>query len=222
MWLWKFLSLWDASTGQPISFPLDTPYTYTTWDYYLVETVDSTTNYKPNGSSYSWTASSTVETEELAVWDIYIYDGTNWLLQLNHGKSVSFSEIAGNATDNTSLSNALAWKQNTLTTQTAYTTKGTSTKVPTISTNTLGQVTAITETDIAFPVSSVNGSTWAVTVSEFSPSNAGSTDQVLTKTAWGYEWANASGWSIEEMTQTTYNDLPSTKLTDWVWRLIYE
>jgi len=111
--LWKFLSLWNATTWLPISFPLSTPYTYTTWDYFLVETVSSATppvNYKPTGSSYSWTASTTTESEELEVWDIYIYDGTNWLLQLNHWKTVSFSEIAWNATDNTSLSNALAAK----------------------------------------------------------------------------------------------------------------
>ena len=54
-------------------------------------------------------------------------------------------------------------KQDKLTTQTAYTTKWTSTKVPTITTNTLWQVTAITETSIAFPVTSVNGQTWAIT-----------------------------------------------------------
>lgn len=54
-------------------------------------------------------------------------------------------------------------KQDKLTTQTAYTSKGTATKVPTITTNTLWQVTAITETSITFPVTSVNWSTWAVT-----------------------------------------------------------
>ena len=54
-------------------------------------------------------------------------------------------------------------KQNTLATQTAYTSKGTATKVPTITTNSLWQVTAITETAITFPVTSVNWSTWAVT-----------------------------------------------------------
>ena len=42
-------------------------------------------------------------------------------------------------------------KQNALATQTAYTSKGTSTKVAQITTNTLGQVTGITEVDIAFP-----------------------------------------------------------------------
>ena len=42
-------------------------------------------------------------------------------------------------------------KQDKLTTQTAYTSKWTSTKVTTITTNTLWQVTGITETSIAFP-----------------------------------------------------------------------
>ena len=59
---------------------------------------------------------------------------------------------------------AIDGKQDSLTTQTAYTNKGTTTKVPQISTNTLWQVTSITEKNIAFPVTSVNGSTWAVTV----------------------------------------------------------
>lgn len=54
-------------------------------------------------------------------------------------------------------------KQDTLTWQTAYTSKWTSTKVPTISTNSLWQVTSITETSITFPVTSVNWSTWDVT-----------------------------------------------------------
>ena len=62
-----------------------------------------------------------------------------------------------------------SWKklsnyQTALSTQTAYSSKGTATKVPTITTNTLWQVTGITETNISFPVTSVNGSTWAVTV----------------------------------------------------------
>ena len=50
-------------------------------------------------------------------------------------------------------------KQNSLVnTQNPYTAQGTSTKVPTITTNNLGQVTTITETDIAFPTLS-KGST---------------------------------------------------------------
>lgn len=116
--LWKFLSLWNASTGQPISFPLSTPYTYTTWDYFLVETVSTATppvNYKPVWSSYDGTASSTTESDELEVWDVYIYDGSTWLLQSNHWKTVTFANIAGNPEDNTALDNALDAKQDALT-----------------------------------------------------------------------------------------------------------
>lgn len=114
----RFLSLWDASTGQPISFPLSTPYNYQTWDYFLVETVSSATppvNYKPSGAQYTGTASSTVETDELEVWDLYIYDGTVWLLQINHWKSVSFANLAWQPSDNAALDSALGAKQDALT-----------------------------------------------------------------------------------------------------------
>lgn len=109
--LGKFLSLWDASTGQPISFPLATPYTYTTWDYFLVETVGAN-NKRPSGTSYTGTASTTAETEELEVGDIYIYDWQVWLLQINHWKTVSFANLAGSPSDNTNLATALNAKAN--------------------------------------------------------------------------------------------------------------
>lgn len=79
----RFLSLWDCETWEPTSFPASTPFAYATWDYYLVWTVDTTTNYRPNGSSYTGTASTTVETDTVVVWDVYIYDGSAWLLQKN-------------------------------------------------------------------------------------------------------------------------------------------
>lgn len=112
--LGKFLSLWDSSTWLPISFPQAIPYTYSTWDYFLVETVDTTTNYKPTGSSYTGTASAVVETDEVEVWDLYIYDGTTWLLQINHWKSVSFTNLAGSPEDNAALDSALDAKQDVL------------------------------------------------------------------------------------------------------------
>lgn len=118
MGLWKFLSLWNSTTGQPISFPLATPYTYTTWDYFIIEVVSSANppvNYKPNGSSYTGTASSTTESEEIEVWDVYVYDWQTWLLQSNHGKTVTFANIAGQPSDNTNLASALNAKQDTLT-----------------------------------------------------------------------------------------------------------
>lgn len=114
--LWRFLSLWNSKTGQPISFPLTTPYTYKTWDWYMIEVVDSTTNYMPNGSSYTWAASTTVDsTNNVEVRDVYIYDGTDWLFQKNNEIQVSFSDIAWVPNDNACLCAALAWKQDNLT-----------------------------------------------------------------------------------------------------------
>lgn len=112
----RFLSLWDCSTGMPISFPsTQLPFEYESWDHFLVETVDSTTNYRPNWTEYDGTASQTVETADVEVWDVYIYDWTTWLLQINHDKAVSFANIAWQPSDNQALSQALNSKQDTLT-----------------------------------------------------------------------------------------------------------
>ena len=107
----------------------------------------------------------------------------------------------------------IAWKQDALTTQTAYTTKGTATKVPTISTNTLWQVTAITETDITFPVTSVNWSTWAVTVNAV-PSWWNNWD-VLTNVSWTPTWQPPSGWDVVVSSQANNILTTGTKLRAW-------
>ena len=115
VWLWRFLSLWNSSTGQPISFPLSTPYTYKTWDWYMVE-VTWATNYMPNWSSYTWSASTTVDSvNNVEVRDVYIYDGTDWLFQKNNEVQVSFADVAWVPTDNACLCAALDAKQDTLT-----------------------------------------------------------------------------------------------------------
>jgi hypothetical protein len=111
----KFLSVWDASLWEPTTQPWTLPYEYYTWDYYLVENVDSTTNYRPDWTEYDGTASSVVETNPIADWDTYIYDWTNWILQSNTQPTVSFSQIAWQPTDNTNLATALNAKQDTLT-----------------------------------------------------------------------------------------------------------
>ena len=46
----------------------------------------------------------------------------------------------------------------------------------------------------SWAVTSVNWNTWAVTVSEFTPSWTATTGYVVTKTNNGYEWAAPSGW----------------------------
>ena len=79
----RFLSLWDCSTWEPISFPASIPFEYETWDHYLVSTVDNTTNYRPDWTEWDGVASTTVETSIVAEWDMYIYDGIRWLLQHN-------------------------------------------------------------------------------------------------------------------------------------------
>lgn len=182
MWLGKFLSLWDASTWLPISFPLDIPYTYHTGDYFMVEIVSTATppvNYRPNGSSYTGTASSTTESDEVAVWDFYVYDGTVWLLATNHWKTVSFANLAGSPSDNTALSNALAAKQDDLTlpatpTQWNLVTWGANNKT------------------------FVDG--WAIPT--WVPSGWNNWD-VLTNVSWTPTWQAPSGWITNDTTWTT-------------------
>lgn len=109
----RFLSLWNGSTGLPETAPSSTlPFEYKTGDYYIVGVVGSTTNYRPNGSTYTGAASTTVETQTVAANDVYYYDGTNWLLQVNSQREVSFASITGQPTDNTNLANALNLKAN--------------------------------------------------------------------------------------------------------------
>ena len=75
--VWHFLALWNTATWLPVTNPETSPYNYNTWDYYIVSNVaaGSWTNYKPNGSSYTINvASTTVESWDVQVNDIYFYD----------------------------------------------------------------------------------------------------------------------------------------------------
>ena len=75
--VWHFLALWNTATWLPVTNPETSPYTYNTWDYYIVSNVaaEGWTNYKPNGSSYTINvASTTVESWEVQVNDLYFYD----------------------------------------------------------------------------------------------------------------------------------------------------
>lgn len=110
----RFLALWNCTTGLAESDPPISPYEYKTGDYFIVSVVGAT-NYKPDGLSYvTGTASTTVETNEVAVDDTYFFDGTTWKLQSNSNKTVSFSAIAGDIYDNTSAANALNAKVGSL------------------------------------------------------------------------------------------------------------
>lgn len=103
----RFLALWNATTGLPESTPQISPYTYNTGDYFIVDAVGET-NYRPIGTEFViGQASAEIETEELATDDVYYFDGATWHLQINHGKTVSFANLAGEPSDNTNLKNAL-------------------------------------------------------------------------------------------------------------------
>ena len=89
--LGRYLSSWNCATGLAGANPPESPYEYSTGDYFIVGTVAGSggTNYKPNGSSYvTGQASTTVETNAVAVNDTYLYDGTNWTL-LKTGSAVT-------------------------------------------------------------------------------------------------------------------------------------
>ena len=105
----RFLSVWNSTTGLPETNPGTLPFVYKTGDYYIVGTVGAT-NYKPTGSTYTGTASSTTETQTVAANDVYYYDGTNWILQVNSQREVTFASITGQPSDNTNLNNALNLK----------------------------------------------------------------------------------------------------------------
>ena len=114
----RFLALWNCATGLAQTNPPDNTYEYKAGDYFIVGTVAGVggTNYKPTGSSYTiGVASTVVETVDVAVDDVYYYDGTTWALQINTQKEVAFVNIAGDPYDNTSLATALNSKQNTIT-----------------------------------------------------------------------------------------------------------
>lgn len=116
----RFLALWNATTGLPESNPGESPYVYKTGDYYIVGTVGET-NYKPSGTQFVVGQPSTeIETEELTTDDVYYYDGAVWRLQVNHGKTVSFANLAGQPEDNTALKQALDSKQDVITDLDSY------------------------------------------------------------------------------------------------------
>jgi len=107
----RFLSVWNSTTGLPATNPGTLPFVYKTGDYYIVG-VTGTTNYKPTGSSYTGAASSIIETESVASNDVYYYDGTNWILQINTQREVTFASITGDPDDNQKLAQEFSLKAN--------------------------------------------------------------------------------------------------------------
>lgn len=121
--IWHFLALWDASTWLPVTDPETSPYEYHAGDFYTISIIaaEGGTNYKPSWTEYiSWQASTAVETDDVEVNDFYFYDGQVWRHMKNSwaGDVVvdgSLSTTSRNPVENRVITNALSWKQNTLT-----------------------------------------------------------------------------------------------------------
>lgn len=102
-----FLSLWDCTTGLPETDPAVNPYQYKTWDYYIVSKIaeEGEDNYRPRWTQYDvGVASTVVETEDIQVWDWYLYDWGKWIKQDNTGKEYpiddALSPTSTNAVEN--------------------------------------------------------------------------------------------------------------------------
>ena len=162
----------DWADGAAATITVGTTTTLPAWSSATVTNVwtsqDAILNFGiPKGDAWTWSwdviwpASSTD-------WDVAIFDWATGKLIKDSSKKLSDYQTA-------------------LTTQTAYTSKGTSTAVATITTNTLWQVTAVSETNIAFPVSSVNTQTWAVVLDADDISDTTTTNKFVTasdKSTW--------------------------------------
>lgn len=117
--MWRFLSTWDCVNGLPTTDPLDNPYDYRIWDYYIVSVVGTWTNYRPSWATYiHWQASTAVETETVKVNDWYLYDGTHWILQSQEAVEIvidsDLSTSSTHAVENRVITTALNTKQNTI------------------------------------------------------------------------------------------------------------
>lgn len=116
--MWRFLSTWDCTTWLPTTDPVDDPYDYRIWDYYIVSKTWGT-NYRPHWSQYvAWVASTTVETALVNINDWYLYDGQAWILQNQNQITITIdtalSTTSTNAVENRVITNAINSKQNTI------------------------------------------------------------------------------------------------------------
>lgn len=113
----RFLSTWDCSTGLPTTDPIDDPYDYRIWDYYIVSVVWSVTKYRPHWAQYvAWVPSTDIETAIVNINDWYLYDGQTWILQNQNQITITIdqqlSTTSTNAVENRAIANAINTKQN--------------------------------------------------------------------------------------------------------------
>lgn len=107
----------------------------------------------------------------------------------------------------------ISGKQDKLATQTAYTSKGSATKVPQITTNTLGQVTGITEVTITQPT--VNNGTLTIqkngtNVQTFSANQSGNATANITVPTNVSDLNNDSNFTSKTYVDNTINDVKTS------------
>ena len=85
--------------------------TPTTGDSVVINYLAAKYNYKPTGTSYTGVASTVQETSEIAENDTYVFDGSVWRLLSNSIKTLPFSYLTGQPSDNAALATEFAAKQ---------------------------------------------------------------------------------------------------------------
>ena len=192
----RFLSSWNAVTGTPVTEPFGSWYVYNPGDYFVVTVVAPSwgTNYRPDWTVYvSWQASTVVETENIEISDMYIFDGIQWLFQKNTARQIAvdpaLSTTSTNPVENRVVTNALNTKQNILTAG--------------------NNITIVNDTISA---------TWYSNL----PAAQGWTDDTLVTTwdkyNWDHKqnsltaWANIQiNWNVISATDTTYGNFPEAQ-----------
>lgn len=116
--MWRFLSTWNCTTGLPTTDPIDDPYDYKIWDYYIVSTTGAT-NYRPTWDHYvAWVASTVVETAIVNINDWYLFDWQYWVLQNQNPITLTIdtqlSTSSTNAVENRAIATAINTKQNVI------------------------------------------------------------------------------------------------------------
>lgn len=161
----RFLALWNCATGLAQTNPPENTYEYKAGDYFIIGTVAGSggTNYKPTGSSYTiGVASTVIETADVAVDDVYYYDGTSWALQINTQKEIAFVNIAGDPYDNSNLASALNGKVSDVQVNGTSIVSGTTANIPKATSSSLG----VMAVGSGLAIQSGNGSVYIVAATE--------------------------------------------------------
>lgn len=232
VWLWNVDNTSDAN--KPISNATQTALNAkaNTDDVYTKPQVDAAISaalgsvYKYKGSVDSY---SKLPSTGLTAWDVYNVvasygsypAGTNWAWTGTEWDALGGTVDLSNYVTNSILTTELNKKQNSLATQTAYSAKGTATKVPQITTNNLWQVTNITEVTITQPDISGKADTSAVLTKTNTISYTPSADyHPATKKYVDDAVSSAGGGNVIAMAQSEYDALDDDTKNDWKLRII--